>query len=204
MTTQPSLKRPKCFLQIDVKLRNHREDIQLQWKLHNISAKHRINLRLLEQEREFVLKEHKRLLHLKVCEPRATVNNTMRDIMEVRMVKNDPQESRTSKSAPTFKVLTSARGEDDKGPRFAKSAIISGKQCDSSLQMLMTEKLKASKSGQLSFLQLKDLALIDSISEKELMQQEEYYRWYIATLKQLQREKLRQKIKCFLDTIEHI
>lgn len=204
MTTQSSLKRPKCFLHMDVRLLNHREDVELQWKLHNIRAKYRLNLRLLEQERELVLKEHKRLLNLRVCEPRATVNNTMRAISEVKMEKSDARESRTSKSAPTFRAVTSAKHfDEDKEPRFAKSATFSCKQEDLSVHIL-TEKLKASENGHLSILQLKDLALIDSISQKELMYQEEYYRWYKERLKQLQREKLRQKIKSFLKTIEHI
>lgn len=204
MTTQSSLKRPKCFLHMDVKLLNHREDVQLQWKLHNIRAKYRLNLRLLEQERELVLKEHKRLLNLRVCEPHATVNNTMRAISEVKMVTSDGRESRTSKSAPTFRTTISAQHfDDDKELRFAHSATFPCRQDDSSLHAF-TEKLKASESGQLSILQLKDLALIDSISQKELMYQEEYYRWYKERLKQLQREKLRQKIKSFLNTIEHI
>lgn len=70
--------------------------------------------------------------------------------------------------------------------------------------MTVTEKFKASENGQLSILQLKDLALIDSISQKELMYQEEYYRWYKERLKQLQREKLQQKIRSFLNSIEHL
>lgn len=120
------------------------------------------------------------------------------------MVKSDTRESRVSKSAPTFRTVTSAKHfDDDKELRFAKSATLPCKQDDSSLQVF-TEKLKASENGQLSILQLKGLALIDSISRKELMRQEEIYRWYKERLKQLQREKLRQKIKSFLNTIEHI
>lgn len=201
MTSQSSLKRPKCVLHTDVRLLNHREDVELQWKLHNIRVKYRLDLRLLEQERELVLKEHKRLLHLRVCEPRATVNNTMRAISEVKMDKSDV---RTSKSAPAVRAVTSARPfDEDKEPRFTKSATFPCKQENSSLNIL-AEKLRASENGHLSILQLKDLALIDSISQKELMYQEEYYRWYKERLKQLQREKLRQKIKSFLKTIEHI
>lgn len=73
MSTQLSIKRPKSCRPMDVRLMNHKEDVHLQWKLHNISAKYRLNLRLLEQERELVLKEHKRLLNLRVCEPHATI-----------------------------------------------------------------------------------------------------------------------------------
>ncbi|ROL42820.1 hypothetical protein DPX16_8566 [Anabarilius grahami] len=199
MTTHPSIRKPKSFIHMDVRLLNHKEDVHLKWKLQNISTKHRLNLRLLEQERQLVLKEHKRLLQLKVCEPYATINNTMRAISEVRMA-NDAHETRFSKSAPAFRALSSAKAfEDDNQQRFAKSA-----KDDSSPPMISTEKRKASENGQLSILQLKDLALIDSISQKELMYQEEYYRWYKERLKQLQREKLRQKIKSFLSTLEHI
>lgn len=181
---------------------NHKEDVHLQWKLHNISAKYRLNLRLLEQERELVLKEHKRLLNLRVCEPHATINNTMRAISET--ITNDVNETRFSKSAPAFRPLSSVKTYEDTEQRFAKSASFSVKQDDSSLSMTVTEKFKASENGQLSILQLKDLALIDSISQKELMYQEEYYRWYKERLKQLQREKLQQKIRSFLNSIEHL
>lgn len=204
MSTQLSIKRPKSCRPTDVRLLNHKEDVHLQWKLHNISAKYRLNLRLLEQERELVLKEHKRLLNLRVCEPRATINNTMRAISEVRIT-NDANETRFSKSAPAFRPLSSVKTyEDDKEQRFAKSASFSVKQDDSSPPMIVTEKFKSSENGQLSILQLKDLALIDSISQKELMYREEYYRWYKERLKQLQREKLQQKIRSFLNSIEHL
>ncbi|KAF4101914.1 uncharacterized protein LOC131523084 [Onychostoma macrolepis] len=204
MSTQLSIKRPKSCRPMDVRLLNHKEDVHLQWKLHNIRAKYRLNLRLLEQERELVLKEHKRLLNLRVCEPRATINNTMRAISEVRMT-NDANETRFSKSAPAFRPLSSVKTyEDDKEQRFAKSASFSVKQDDSSPPMIVTEKFKSSENGQLSILQLKDLALIDSISQKELMYREEYYRWYKERLKQLQREKLQQKIRSFLNSIEHL
>lgn len=204
MSTQLSIKRPKSCRHIDVRQLNHKEDVHLQWKLHNISAKYRLNLRLLEQERELVLKEHKRLLNLRVCEPHATINKTMRAISEVRMT-NDAHETRFSKSAPAFRPLSPVKTcEDDGEQRFAKSASFSVKQADSSSSMTVTEKLKASENGQLSILQLKDLALIDSISQKELMYQEEYYRRYKERLKQLQREKLQQKIRSFLNSIEHL
>lgn len=203
MTTQPSIKKPKSFIHMDVRLLNHKEDVDLQRKLHNISTKYRLDLRLLEQERQLVLKEHKRLLQLRVCEPYATINNTMRVISEVRMA-NDSHETRFSKSALAFRTLSSAKTFEDDKQRFAKSASFSVKQDDSSPSMISTEKFKAPENGQLSILQLKDLALIDSISQKELMYQEEYYRWYKERLKQLQREKLRQKIRSFLNTIEHI
>lgn len=205
MSTQLSIKRPKSCRLMDVRQLNHKEDVHLQWKLHNISAKYRLNLRLLEQERELVLKEQKRLLHLRVCEPHATINKTMRAISEVRMT-NDAPETRFSKSAPAFRPLSSVKTceEDDEEHRFAKSASFSVKRGDSSSSRIVTEKLKASENGQLSILQLKDLALIDSISQKELMYQEEYYRRYKERLKQLQREKLQQKIRSFLNSIEHL
>ncbi len=198
MSTQLSIKRPKSCRPTDVRLLNHKEDVHLQWKLLNIRAKHRLNLRLLEQERELVLKEHKRLLNLRVCEPHATITNTMRAISDVRMT----NETRFSKSAPAFRPLSSVKTYKEQ--RFAKSASFSVKQDDSSPSMKVTEKFKASESGQLSILQLKDLALIDSISQKELMYQEEYYRCYKERLKELQREKLQQKIRSFLNSIEHL
>ncbi len=106
MSTQLSIKRPKSCRPMDVRLLNHKEDVQLQWKLLNIRAKYRLNLRLLEQERELVLKEHKRLLNLRVCEPHATITNTMRAISDVRMT----NETRFSKSAPAYQ--TSILGEN--------------------------------------------------------------------------------------------
>jgi len=110
-----------------------------------------------------------------------------------------------SKSAPAFRALSSIQtSEDDNQQRFAKSASFFVKQDDSSPSMVFTERFKVSENGRLSILQLKNLALIDSISQRELMYQQECYRAYKERLKQLQREKLREKIRSFLNTIEHI
>lgn len=183
------------MLYIDTRLKNHKEDTDLQWKLEQIQRKYKLDLKLLYQDREFLLMEHNKLLHLRVCEPYATLTNTMRAISETRATKIDHHYVRYPKSAPAGRRMFSSEGHSNQteqllGTRLSKSATSALPQ---------TSELK-----QVSIMYLKDLALIDSISQRELAIQEEQRRQKKESLKQQHREKLQEKMQIFFRTLETI
>lgn len=195
MTAKANFRKSKHLLYIDTRLKNHKEDTDLQWKVEQIQRKYKLELKLLYQDREFLLMEHKRLLHLRVCEPCATLTNTMRAISETRTSKSDLQYVWYPKSAPAGRRMFSSealsnQSEQLLGTRLSNSAASAPPQ--------------TSKSKQLSIIYLKDLALIDSISQKELAIQEEQRRQNKESLKRLYREKLQQKMQIFFRTLETI
>lgn len=87
MTEVVNRKRPKSVL--DVRFLNHQEDIILQHKLTLLDMRHRYTLRVLCQDRISLMKEHRKLLLLKVCEPCATINKTMKEISETKKARMD-------------------------------------------------------------------------------------------------------------------
>lgn len=220
----------------DMRLMNKYEDIHLQQELDLIDRKCRAILTALSQDRDSLVKDHKKILHLKVCEPRATVDNTMREIMESKEANFDllcltfpPQTSqnrlhssksllyqrdtttlisRRSKSAYAF--VSNTRGgncsslmtqqEDNRktmclSPRRLKSTATFSKQ-------LTKKRSLESKSQVLSIMQLKQMATIDNISEKELASQQERVIQERERLKLIIREKLHQKIQTFLQKLD--
>ncbi|XP_031643642.1 transcription initiation factor TFIID subunit 1-like [Oncorhynchus kisutch] len=87
MTEVVNRKRPKSVL--DVRFLNHQEDIILQHKLTLLDMRHRYTLRVLCQDRISLMMEHRKLLLLKVCEPCATINKTMKEISETKKARMD-------------------------------------------------------------------------------------------------------------------
>ncbi|XP_064809301.1 filaggrin [Oncorhynchus masou masou] len=87
MTEVVNHKRPKSVL--DVRFLNHQEDIILQHKLTLLDMRHRYTLRVLCQDRISLMTEHRKLLLLKVCEPCATINKTMKEISETKKARMD-------------------------------------------------------------------------------------------------------------------
>ncbi|XP_055721404.1 transcription initiation factor TFIID subunit 1 [Salvelinus fontinalis] len=87
MTEVVNRKRPKSVL--DVRFLNHQEDIILQHKLTLLDMRHRYTLRVLCQDRNSLMMEHRKLLLLKVCEPCATINKTMKEISKTKKARMD-------------------------------------------------------------------------------------------------------------------
>lgn len=186
---------------MDVRLKNHKEETHLQWKVDQIHRKYRLSLKLLHQDKEFLLKEHKKLLHLRVCEPYATVNNTLQEISETNTNQSDQENMCHLRSAPAGRRMFSAN------PTLNKTSnnIINNRFTQSALpKSSATYRFMLSKPGELSIMQLKGIALIDSISEKELAHKEELKRKEKERLKQLYRETFQKKMQIFLQTLDTV
>lgn len=195
MTAKVNYKKSNPLLYIDTNLKNHKEDTDLQWKLELIHRKYKFDLKQLYQDREFLLMEHKKLLHLRVCEPYATLTNTMTAISDTRTTKSDRQYVWYPKSAPAGRRMFSSEVHSHQSEQLLGTRLL--KSASSALP-------RTSESKQLSIMYLKDLALIDSISQKELAMQEEQRRQKKESLKQLHREKLQQKMQIFFRNLETI
>lgn len=195
MTSKANFRKSNHLLYIDAKLKNHKEDIDLQWKLEQIHRRYKLDLKLLYQDRECLLKEHKKLLHLRVCEPHATLINTMRAISETRMTKSDLQHVWHPNSAPAGLRMFSNEALSNQSEQLLRTKL---------LKSASSARPKTSQSEQFSIMYLKDLALIDSISQKELAIQEQQRRLKKESLKRLYREKLQHKMQIFFRTLETI
>lgn len=195
MTTKANFRKPKHFLYINTRIKNHKEDTDLQWKLEQIHRKYKLDLKLLYQEREFLLLEHKKLLHLRFCEPYATLTNTMRAISEKRTSNSDLRYAWCPKSAPAGKRMLSSETSSNQNEQLIGTRLL--KSATSAPPQTIESKL-------LSIMHLKDLALIDSISKKELAIQEEERRQKKESLKRLYVENLQQKMQIFFMKLETI
>lgn len=195
MTSKAKFRKSNILLYIDTRQKNHKEDIDLQSKLEQIHRKYKLDLKLLHQDRECLLREHKKLLHLRVCEPRATVSNTMRAISTTKTTKSDLQYVRLPNSAPAGRRMFSDKAFSNQSEQLLGTRL---------LKSAMSARPKTSESKQLSILYLKDLALIDSISQRELEIQEEQKRQKMESQKQLYREKLQLKMQIFFSKLETI
>ncbi|KAJ8399392.1 hypothetical protein AAFF_G00411040 [Aldrovandia affinis] len=116
--------------------------------------------------------------------------------------------SRQSKSAQPFS--TNSRG-DSWSPMVTgqeeehKTAYLSPPRPKSTVTFstqARNRRARESKSQVLSIMQLRQMATIDSISEKELTSQQEHVRQEKEKLKILLRQKLSQKIKTFLRKLD--
>lgn len=192
MTPKANVRKYKHFLYVNVWLKNHKEDIDLQWKLEQIHRKYKLGLKLLNQDREFLLLEHKKLLHLKICEPRATLTNTMKDILDAQRTNIDFQYVWHPSSAPVCRRILTGERRSNKNDQLQDTRLVK------------SAPPRSYESNQLSIMYLKDLALIDSISQKELAIQEEQKRRKKESLKRLYKEKLQEKIQGFFRTLENV
>ena len=210
---------------------NKTEDIHLQQELDLIGRRSQAILTTLSQDRNSVVKDQEKILHLKLCEPQATVDNTMREITESKEANFEllclmapPQTlqnrlhssqsllhqrekpmliSKRSKSALTFldswSPLTIQQEEEQKtmspSPHRPKTTVTFSKQ-------LTKRRALESKSQALSIMQLKQMATIDKISEKELASQQERVKQEKERLKLIIREKLHLKIQNFLQKLD--
>ncbi|KAJ7990789.1 hypothetical protein DPEC_G00290560 [Dallia pectoralis] len=232
MTEVVACRRPKSVL--DVRFLNHQEDVSLQHKLKLLDMRHRYILKALCQEKDSLIRNHKKLLHLKVCEPRATINITMKELHETKMSR-----MACAASAPENRRLYSSRSHsnnranivqrcqtshanvtvedpqttelDTKGTPVQSlrsqsaqpKSIHSAKHRETRIVHSSNQRETESRAGVFSFIQLKQMSTIDSISEKELARQQLQSRGEKERLKQHQRDMLSQKIHTFLKALEN-
>lgn len=199
MTKPSNYRKPKPLQYTDVRQMNSTEETFLQHRLSHLCIRERLVLKLLQQDINSLMQEHRRLQHVRVCEPIATVDNTMRDIM-MNQNRRKAWHRHCTQSAPPGRVLISGK-EVSQGNSNSLVRLQSSRSASTFLQV---QELEPEDSGILSLVLLKNMACIDSICERELANQREWQKQERERLKQIQRERLRQKIHTFLKTLDNI
>ncbi|KAJ4939443.1 hypothetical protein JOQ06_028892 [Pogonophryne albipinna] len=95
----------RSFLQKDLKVLNEREEKELQRKLELLDKQHRFTLRILQKRREALMKEKRRVVMVKICEPKATGNIAMREIRAQTYATTQQVKKRKRSSRGLFQLL---------------------------------------------------------------------------------------------------
>lgn len=189
--------RPKSGMQKDVRLMNLKEDIALQQKLNLLNIQYRYTLKMLQQRRNSIILENRKLLLLRFCEPKATVNKNMIEIAKTKKAGMDFRDIHTSGGRRSYssKSLYYDRGSDPLGLRRSASARpMSAKPTDSARYSVTDE-------GRLSIMKMKNIATIDCISKKELTSRQQNARGEMERLKAFRWEALHQRVKSFIEKL---
>lgn len=203
MTKPSNYRKPKPLQYVDVRQMNIIEETYLQHRLNHLCIRQRLVLKLVQQDINSLMQEHRKLLNLQVCEPIATVDNAMREIWESRdgmKVARYRCHHHHTQSAPP-------RGASVSGKAVSQGNVDSLMRSQSSRSAPTVSQMRLRESGDagtLSLLQLRDIACINSISERELASQREWRRQEREKLKRIQRETLRQKMQAFLKTLDNV
>ncbi|XP_063040286.1 uncharacterized protein LOC134435326 [Engraulis encrasicolus] len=218
MTKPSNYRKAKSLQFVDVRQMNLLEETYLQHKLIHIGLRQRLVLKLLQQDINSLTQEHRKLLHQQACEPIATVDNTMREIWEGRggaggglRVAWHHRRQHHIHSAPaprgppvSAKAVPPGNG-NGKSLRRSRSSHSASALTLSPMGLgeLGDAGADADAGGALSLVQLRDMACINSISERELASQREWRRQERERLKRAEREALRHKMQAFFQTLDN-
>ncbi|TNN78234.1 hypothetical protein EYF80_011474 [Liparis tanakae] len=174
-------------LQRDLKVLNQKEERDLQHRLTALDRQYRYTLKRLQQRRDSLVAELSRVGMVKVVEPKATVNIAMREIGERTFQIPGGRRSHSSKSQYHDGGLEPA----------AASRSISAPAAQPAGSVRRRGRVQSS----VSLMQMKDIATIDSISEKELARRQRREREDRERLRQIQREALCNRVAAFIESL---
>lgn len=208
-----TMRKHKCPF-IDARLSNMKEDAHLQQTLDHINHRFKVVSRSWSRERDLLVGEHRKLLHLQACEPYASVDKTMTEISVMRNARLCFMDLTVARSGSRG-MLTSCKSLWREGARSQMSPQLSklARACTKSpsttyLQrprsmVTFSQSTASSRHHEtgtqlLSIMQLREMATIDNISRKELESQEGHARLEKDRQKLLLRNELSQRIQSFL------
>lgn len=99
-----SVRRPDV-LQRNLRVLNQKEDRNLQQKLKMLDKQYRYTHKMLQQRRDMLMKEQRRVVMVKNCEPKATVNVAMREIGEHKNAETHFRDIQTSEGRDRKSVV---------------------------------------------------------------------------------------------------
>ncbi|KAG7510976.1 hypothetical protein JOB18_037247 [Solea senegalensis] len=175
----------------DLRVLNQKEDRDLQHKLSMLDKQYRYTLKMLQQRRDTLIREQGRVVMVKVCEPKAIVNIAMKEIGEhkthVRGVHtSDGRRHYSSKSQHQHEGAELAQKN-----RSVSAPPASDKPTG---PLRHRGNIRAS----VSLMQMRNIATIDSISEKELARQRQKACEEMDRVRRLQRETLHKRVAEFI------
>lgn len=184
-------------LQRNLRVLNQKEERDLQQKLNMLDKQYRHTRKILRQRTDSLLKQQRQVTIVKVCEPKATVGIAMKEIgehndaeMHLRGIQTlEGRRSYSSKSQ--YPIQESEPVEQS---RSISAPPLSAKPASS-------VRHTGNIQSRLSLMQMKNIATIDSISEKELARQQQKAREELERLRQLQREALHKRVTAFIEKL---
>lgn len=174
----------KAAKQRELRVLNQKEDREFRHKLDMLDKQFRYTQKTLKQRRDSLIKEHRKMMMVKVCEPKATVNVAMKEIDE------------HASAVTHFRAIHTSDGGGQLEQRRSTSA--------PQLPVKATNSARHRRNIQsnLSLMQMKNIAAIDSISEKELARREREAREEMERMRQLQRETLHKRVAAFIEGLK--
>lgn len=185
------------ILQRNLRVLNQKEDRNLQQKLKTLEKQYRYTHKTLQQRRDCLMREHRRVTLVKICEPKATVNIAMKEIGEQQRVEMHFRTSQTSEGRRFFSSKRQTEGSKQ---------VERGRSISAPLPPPGTPASPVRRRGyiqsSLSLLQMKKIANIDSISEKELARQQREAQEELERIRELQRKMLQEKVTGFIEMLK--
>ncbi|XP_028250441.1 uncharacterized protein LOC114426976 [Parambassis ranga] len=176
-----------------LKVLNQKEDRDLQQKLNMLEKQYRYTRKMLQQRKDSLITEERRVVMVKVCEPKATVNIAMKEIEH----KNEEIHfSRDVQTSVGRRLHSSER--HDTGPVVVEQT----RSTSAPPPSVRPLRHRGGIQSNVSFMQMKNIATIDSISEKELAREQQRAREEVERLRQLHREDLHERMRAFIKKLK--
>ncbi|XP_047466205.1 uncharacterized protein LOC125023185 [Mugil cephalus] len=179
--------------QWELRVLNHKEERDLQQKLNMLEKQYRYTRKVLQQRRDSLVKQERKVVMVKVCEPKATVNVAMKEIGEHKDAGASFRRSvHTSdgRRRPPSKSQRHCEGAGAAEPSRSTSA------------PTCSPRHRLNTRSHVSLMQMKNIAMIDSISEKELARQQQKAQEEVEKLRRLQRESLHNSVAAFIERLK--
>lgn len=178
----------------NLKVLNQKEDRTLQQKLYMLEKEHRYTHKKLRQRQEQLLREHRRVIMVKKCEPKAIVNIAMREIKRHQVAEIHYRGVQTSEGTRFWSI---------KSPFDTEASVLEEQSRSKSAPPPSTSLVRRRSTihSSVSLMQMKNIAAIDSISEKELAKRQLRTREELEKLKLFQMEVLQERVLAF---VEHL
>lgn len=180
------------MLQRDLRVLNQKEDRDLQQRLNMLDRQYRYTRKMLQQRRDSLIKEQRRVMMVKVVEPKATVKIAMKEIGE----HNDAETNIRGIQTSDGRRLNSHNNASE---LVEQSRSISAPP--PSAKPTSSVRRRGNIQSSLSLMQMKNIATIDSISEKELARQQQKAREEMEELRRFQRETLHKRVAAFIEKL---
>lgn len=176
-------KRPKSALERELQVLNQKADRDRQQKLRLIDKQFRFSYKMLEQRKDYLRKEQRKVVTVKDCEPKAIVDIAMKEIDEYSH----------------YRGVQTAYGSR----RYTKPGSNEAEQSRSaSAPPLSLVRHRGKVRSSVSLMQMKNIAMIDSISEKEKVRRQQRAREELERIRLLQRDALQKKVQEFIEKLK--
>lgn len=186
------------MLRRNLRVLNQKEDRTLQQKLYMLEKEHRYTHKKLRQRQEQLIREQRRVTMVKKCEPKAIVNIAMREIKRHQIAEMHYRGTQTSGGTRFCSIKSPF---DTEGSAFEEQSRSKSAPPPSTEPSILVRRRSTIQSS-MSLMQMKNIAAIDSISEKELAKQQLRTRQELERLKQFQMEVLQNRVLAFVESLK--